>query len=237
VSISALGESIIVLRCSHVADTLSRRLAPRSAMARFVLKLLIGSMYFRCILLPNNPCAIGQHTPLPPSGVPADLKLWGLTLGMTNSVLSSMSPPAIMDPTKGAFEQTMDPGVGMSTLAPDMASIFPRFCTSLPPLPSPHTHLPPTAYPDINFLIYVFGWRYRRMISLSTASKSGAQTGGIDPRVNWAGMSLSLYYGSIRRALVAAVLIRGLAAAGGLGWVIMYLRRRYKDAARGLVGV
>ena len=107
-----------------------------------------------------------------------DLKLWGLTLGMTLDVLSSMAssttakiPPI---PTDLALDLPLAPSLNSSTtamtpLAPSLSSIFPRF-----------------SHWDINGLIWVFGWRYRRLLTLSKASNA---IGGV--RVNWAGMTLN----------------------------------------------
>lgn len=48
----------------------------------------------RCILLPNDPVAVGQQLPpLPPGGKAPELKLWGLTLGFVPLSLSILLPP------------------------------------------------------------------------------------------------------------------------------------------------
>lgn len=85
---------------------IASRLAPKSPAVRWSLRALVGKMDFRCILLPNRPIAVADsdedgneegHQGLagPHQGDitgPADtaagserpeLKLWGLTLGMT----------------------------------------------------------------------------------------------------------------------------------------------------------
>jgi hypothetical protein len=58
--------------------------------------------------------------------------------------------------------------------APSMASVFPRF-----------------AYPDVNLWLWVFGWRYRRLVRLWEA-RAGARGSyaHADRRVNWAGMAM-----------------------------------------------
>ncbi|KAL8293371.1 hypothetical protein RQP46_000072 [Phenoliferia psychrophenolica] len=135
-----------------VGIDISSRLAPRSPVARFALRLLVGSMHFRCVLLPNEPVAIGQITPPSPDGTVPELKLWGLTLGMTLDLLSSMSlrpsstgsSPSNLSTYPHAVTTLDLPTTGMSPLAPSMASIFPTF-----------------SYPDINLLIWIFGFRYR----------------------------------------------------------------------------
>jgi hypothetical protein len=64
----------------------------------------------------------------------------------------------------------------ISPFAPSMASIFPRF-----------------AYADINVLIYLFGWRYRRLLTPrfiegkvgegeELAKRRGASAGGVGDR-------------------------------------------------------
>ena len=85
---------------------IASRLAPKSPAVRWALRALVGKMDFRCILLPNRPIAVaeGQEEDdsdsigaLSPTlqrekGFDVfgeevkerpELKLWGLTLGMT----------------------------------------------------------------------------------------------------------------------------------------------------------
>ena len=161
-----------------------------------------------------------------------DLKLWGLTLGMTLDLLSSMSLPLSTKPNSPPAVTTIPPIVFadtqgthtaavasvMSPLAPSMSSIFPRF-----------TH------PDINALIWIFGWRYRRLLSHSKHARSvaaiaGGGDGTRDVRVNWAGMALGSYYSAVRRALVVAVFLRAMTAlavgAVGIGWVSQKLKEQ-----------
>jgi len=67
-----------------VAVDISQRLAPKSKLAQSILRLLVGNMYFRCILLPNEPVSVDREL-LPQweetAHVADPLKLWGLTLG------------------------------------------------------------------------------------------------------------------------------------------------------------
>lgn len=74
---------------------ISSRLAPKSPVVRWGLRALVGNMHFRCILLPNEPVAeaeadeVEDEVPLRLVGhcegepEKPDLRLWGLTLGMT----------------------------------------------------------------------------------------------------------------------------------------------------------
>ncbi|GAA5999577.1 NUDIX hydrolase [Rhodotorula paludigena] len=207
----------------RVPIDIATRLAPRNRFARWALHMLMGKMDFKCILLPNDPVAAAQQMPqLAPGQHPPELKLWGLTLGMTLDLLSHMTLPASpadlstypyglaaldtpLGGRKGPAKQAE-----LAPFAPAEASIFPRF-----------------SYPDINFLIWLFAFRYRRLLR-HPSNASSRPTPPATPRpkaphsrVNWAGMSLNAYYAAVRRALVVAVLLRAVAAVGGLvaaGW-------------------
>ncbi|KAK4052008.1 hypothetical protein OIO90_004538 [Microbotryomycetes sp. JL221] len=211
----------------QVSIDISTRLAPKNVLARYALKLLIGKMNFTCILLPNEPVAIGNvPSPRSISRLPS-LQLWGLTLSMTLDLLSSMKlpeAPPTLNKRQGATSNgrtrldslatyphavsTLNPDNSLPAMfAPSMASIFPRF-----------------AYPDINLLIWLFGYRYRRTINTPPHEYA---------RVNWAGLSIGQYYASVRRALVVAVVLRAAAAIGGLSWLYVQLRDRFRQK-RGL---
>lgn len=189
--------------------------------------MLIGSMHFRCVLLPNNPCAIGQIQPEIAAGLERpQLKLWGLTLGMTLDLLSSIELPHSSTPARSRSDSTLSkyPHVEVPTsVAPSMASIFPRF-----------------TYPDINVLIWIFGFRYRRLLAQSLRAPSPlpnsttAEGDPTDPRVNWAGLNLggstlSAYYAAVRRALVVAVVLRAISALVGIGWAGWWLRGKMRE--------
>jgi len=82
---------------------IASRLAPKSPAVRWALRVLVGKMDFRCILLPNKPIAIAEgqddeeefgglsptlqrekgFEALSDENERPELKLWGLTLGMT----------------------------------------------------------------------------------------------------------------------------------------------------------
>ncbi|SCZ93079.1 BZ3500_MvSof-1268-A1-R1_Chr6-2g08448 [Microbotryum saponariae] len=206
-----------------VSIDISTRLAPRNALARIFLKALVGSMNFKCILLPNHPVALGLHTPVLPSHPLPDLKLWGLTLGMTLDLLTHMNPASSALSSGDSTDLSTYPHLA-STLpgtqqeieehpfAPSAASIFPRF-----------------SYPDINLLIYVFGFRYRRILRYRPSAP------GENARVNWAGMTLGSYYSAVRRALVVAVVLRGCAALGAVAYVLTLVRRKVKARIVGKV--
>ncbi|SCV67851.1 BQ2448_5462 [Microbotryum intermedium] len=191
-------------------------LAPRNALARIFLKALVGSMHFKCILIPNHPVALGLQTPVFPSHPLPDLKLWGLTLGMTLDLLTHMNPASSALCSRDSSDLSTYPHLASSLpsskeevekhpFAPSAASIFPRF-----------------SYPDINLLIYIFGFRYRRILRY----RPGAP--GENARVNWAGMTLGSYYSAVRRALVVAVVLRGCAALGAIAYILALVRRKLK---------
>ncbi|KAK4698724.1 hypothetical protein P7C70_g7547, partial [Phenoliferia sp. Uapishka_3] len=207
----------------RVGIDIATRLAPRNAVARFALKLLVGTMHFRCVLLPNSPCAIGQTTPLLPNTVLPPLKLWGLTLGMTLDLLSSMAIPSSSSsgssPTNlstyphavSALDLPLPLSSSMSPLPPSTSSIFPTF-----------------SYPDINILIWIFGFRYRRLMKQTKPrSPKGKEVEEDHARVDWMGARvLGSYYEAVRRALVVAVVLRALAAGAGVGTFVWWLKVR-----------
>lgn len=161
----------------------------------------------RCILLPYEPIAIGQESDPLPDGTYPELKLWGLTLGMTLDMLTHMSHISSDMPTNA------------STYPDAIRALTPKM-NDMPPLPpSTATIFPQFVYPDINFLIWVFGYRYRRVARMQPA----------DTRVNWAGMSLGHYYAAVRRALIFAVLLRAIAGALGITFVVKVLKRWHAD--------
>ncbi|BGP41414.1 hypothetical protein JCM10449v2_005394 [Rhodotorula kratochvilovae] len=214
---------------------IATRLAPRNRFARWALHMLVGKMDFKCILLPNDPVAVGQQLPdIPPGGKLPELKLWGLTLGMTLDLLSHMTLPAsprdlstypyalaaLDTPLEG--RPGASPQSELAPFAPAEASIFPRF-----------------SYPDINFLIWLFAFRYRRLLQRQPSHASsrpappdaGPRAKAPHSRVNWAGMSLNAYYAAVRRALVVAIFLRATAALGGVLAAGLWLRRRVAKRA------
>jgi len=86
-----------------------------------------------------------------------ELRLWGLTLGMTMDLMSHMKSAGSLH--RGGTSGTLAAGVGiaspggfpvsetMAPMATSMTAVFPRF-----------------SYPDVNFWIWVFGKRYRQII-------------------------------------------------------------------------
>ncbi|KAG8798697.1 hypothetical protein FRC16_006728 [Serendipita sp. 398] len=72
------------------------------------------------------------------------LRLWGLTLGMTMDLMSHLKMP--FQPS-GLASPDGFIGGEMAVMAASMTSVFPRF-----------------SYPDVNFWIWVFGKRYRQII-------------------------------------------------------------------------
>ncbi|GAA5933543.1 uncharacterized protein JCM15063_001343 [Sporobolomyces koalae] len=210
-------------RYGTVDIDIATRLAPKNKVARAALKMLVGQMSFKCILLPNDPITLERRLSL--SDKQPDLRLWGLTLGMTLDLLSHMtlsrsaSDLSTYPYAVSALDRPFDEPSATDTSRSDLsshfassteASIFPKF-----------------SYPDINLLIYLFGWRYRRLLRSHPSSRppTTPRLSSSIPtyRVNWAGMSLNAYYAAVRRALVVAVLMRAIAAVGtlaGLGWYI-----------------
>jgi hypothetical protein len=156
-------------RWSNVAVDAASRLAPRHSTAlRLLVRLLVGSMEFPAILLDPqaSPALLPQEAPgkefFPQSKSPAQhpqqLKLWGLSLGMTLDLLSYMVPAALSSDLSNSSASSSSNGssksrvrspslhmpfqiwgerMRMEVVAPSLASVFPRF-----------------SYPDVNFWIW-----------------------------------------------------------------------------------
>ncbi|KAH8919142.1 hypothetical protein BT69DRAFT_1285082 [Atractiella rhizophila] len=224
------------VKWGDVVVDISSRLAPKSPFARSLLKWVVGSMKFKAILLPNNPI-VSDHPSHSQRG-DLELKLWGLTLGMTldlffaNGMYHNLSPatyPFYISAPSSQNEYDYEK-VHMRTLPPimeaSMTSIFPKF-----------------SHPDVNALIWLFGWRYRSLVrswsirmkadreekikrsqSQDRIESAVAVTG--DSRVNWAGMALGSFYSSVRKALIAAIVLRSTVILGGFATVIWWIKRR-----------
>lgn len=145
---------------STVDVDISSRLAPKNSVLRNVVQLLVGKMRFDAIVLNDRPSAYGPtktkrngYTVLSAANEKYDpkgyswnnegeeLRLWGLTLGMTMDLISHLKVPFSRDGLEGHV------GNEMASMAASMTSVFPRF-----------------SYPDVNFWIWVFGRRYRQII-------------------------------------------------------------------------
>lgn len=167
-------------RWSNVTVDAASRLAPRhSTLLRLLVRLLVGSMEFPAILLdslaPTYPPVLGKGD-IQLKQQPQQLKLWGLSLGMTLDLLSYMVPPVSQSGTSSASSNGMrgaSPSLQMpfqiwgermrmEVVAPSLASVFPRF-----------------SYPDVNFWIWVFGKRYREVVRGWEAS---VRAGGTNDR-------------------------------------------------------
>ncbi|GAA5915982.1 hypothetical protein JCM6882_003486 [Rhodosporidiobolus microsporus] len=217
-------------KLGSVEIDIATRLAPRNRWARRALQMLVGKMDFKCILLPNDPVATA--VPIPPGTFLPDIRLWGLTLGMTLDLLSHMSlaspapdlatypygvagldkPPAPAPSSTSASSLSKPPSSSPIPFAPSEASIFPRF-----------------SHPDINLLIFLFSFRYRRLLRRAPSSSSSSSSAAkpASSRVNWAGVEASTFYAAVRKALVVAVLLRATAALGTLAAVGWWLRGKW----------
>ncbi|KAG1866299.1 hypothetical protein C8R48DRAFT_772400 [Suillus tomentosus] len=150
------------------------------------------------------------------------LKLWGLSLGMTLDLMATMIPPTSLPSPAGLNKQPTSQdlhkvalpslhlpfhpvggeGMRIDAVAPSLASVFPRF-----------------SYPDVNFWIWVFGKRYREVVRGWEAS---VRDGGSNVRrVNWSGTALNTFYAAVRKALLVVLVLRAVGVLVGLvfaGW-------------------
>lgn len=143
---------------STVTVDAASRIAPKhSAILRFLVRVLIGSMQFPAIVLQPSDTSPSQKSqdrsekPIPPRY--NRLKLWGLSLGMTLDLMSYMILPTnVRDRTLPRDSPTPSSPLSevmhlpyqnstedfrMEYVAPSLASVFPRF-----------------SYPDVNFWIW-----------------------------------------------------------------------------------
>lgn len=276
---------------------ISSRLAPKSPLVRWVLRALVGKMDFKCILLPNDPVAVaeydendeeanlladasnygtekaGSHIARVEEGrARPELRLWGLTLGMTLDLLSHMttfnghssfrsggmtpatptaeptspsrswttlpSVPPLQDASSSmpsAAELVSSPLVSLNrvigrvrdefhlnpppashALAPSLTSVFPRF-----------------SYPDVNFWIWFFGWRYRNVVR-GWESSVGTR---MERKFNWSGLALGAFYCAVRRALVVAVVLRALGMLSAASVATWLVGRKVNRSRKGLPGL
>ncbi|CAE6506348.1 unnamed protein product [Rhizoctonia solani] len=188
-------------RTTFVDIDIASRLAPRNSFARVFVRSLIGNMKFGAVVLPPRTAVAGPAASLASD---QDLKLWGLTLGMTLDLVQNMLEKLSTRPVAPTAASAVFLGEG----AASMTSIFPRF-----------------SIPDVNLWIWVFGKRYRDVIRGWEASM--AQSGTNDKRINWSGSALNAFYGAVRRALVVVIILRALGLLGalaGLAWWLFHGR-------------
>ncbi|WFD32433.1 hypothetical protein MSPP1_003480 [Malassezia sp. CBS 17886] len=114
------------------------------------------------------------------------LQLWGLTLGMTLDFLAHMSAhqrtrdasarSSMVDKiVRHALSSTLLGTPSSSKThnkAPSVVEVFPRF-----------------SYPDVNFWIWVFGWRYRTILN----AWEGSIGTEMEYRAHWSGLALAAF--------------------------------------------
>ena len=152
---------------STVTVDAASRIAPKhSAILRFLVRVFIGTMEFPAIILqPSQPSSAvdpqsSKKHDIHEKGIPSQpavqfnqLKLWGLSLGMTLDLVSYMilPSPSVEDRHRPLDSATSSPlsqvmhlpyqhiaeEFRMEYIAPSLASVFPRF-----------------SYPDVNFWIW-----------------------------------------------------------------------------------
>ncbi|KAK7694267.1 hypothetical protein QCA50_001447 [Cerrena zonata] len=157
---------------------------------------------------------LGRHSSLSklrPRRRRQELKLWGLSLGMTLDLLAYMAPP-VLSSAEGSRRGSLLPpdseteAMGVPAMAPSLTSVFPRF-----------------SYPDVNFWIWVFGKRYREVVRGWEAS---VRAGGVnDRRINWTGSALNTFYAAVRKALLLVIVVRAIFVLIGLvlgGWFLFF---------------
>ncbi|CAD6567565.1 MAG: hypothetical protein CYPHOPRED_001800 [Cyphobasidiales sp. Tagirdzhanova-0007] len=235
------------IRWGNVCIDITSRITPRSRAIRKVLALLTGNMHFKCILLPNDPITSpeGSSPRLDPVGIVSErppLSLWGLTLGMSLDLLSHMSLPESSEIKETINADRMHGSDGYDFGVP------PTLHGHFPPLvaPSMTSIFPTFSYPDVNFFIWVFGFRYRYLMErwnerllkppsfLQRRPSAPGALGGLGSsshggRVNFAGMALNHFYAAVRKALILAIVLRASLLLGGTSGAVWWLVRRLKQ--------
>lgn len=183
-------------RWTSVTVDVSSRLAPRhSTVLRVLVRMLVGSMQFNAIRLDPLQTTTTFSTSHDDekrqqreagtwgkvSEKREDLKLWGLSLGMTLDLMANMRPVASSPLADYPCDDVT--GVGAS-IAPSMTCVslsstrrFPEstrhhclLCVLFPLCMLHAEHIlyrsvfPRFSYPDVNFWIWVFGKRYREVV-------------------------------------------------------------------------
>jgi hypothetical protein len=144
---------------SVTVDASSRLASKHSPILRLLIRVLLGNMTFPAIVidplitttitaLPADEKSIdakrarlenGQHSHYSQQGRrKGELRLWGLSLGMTLDLLAHMTPAANTNAT-GALvpPEAVSDSISIPVLAPSLTSVLPRF-----------------SYPDVNFWIW-----------------------------------------------------------------------------------
>jgi len=214
---------------STVTVDAASRIAPKhSAILRFLVRIFIGTMEYPAIILPPQPPAavdpqLSKKHDILEKGIPPQyhqLKLWGLSLGMTLDLMSYMilrapsskdSHHHIDSTASSPLSQVMQlpyqhvaENFRMEYVAPSLASVFPRF-----------------SYPDVNFWIWLFGKRYREVVRGWEASVRAGGTN--DRRINWSGSALNTFYAAIRKALIVVIVARALAVIFGISFSLWWI--------------
>lgn len=152
---------------SVTVDAASRLVSKHSPTLRFLIQILIGSMQYPAIVLkPSMPAStsgkptsthdvLEKGTGQARAPLPQQLKLWGLSLGMTLDLMSYMiypppppnqtvySPSDVTPPSTPLAQvmqlpyQNVAEDLRVDLVAPSLASVFPQF-----------------SYPDVNFWIW-----------------------------------------------------------------------------------
>ncbi|KAL7408985.1 hypothetical protein BDY24DRAFT_404767 [Mrakia frigida] len=83
--------------------------------------------------------------------------------------------------------------------------------------------LPSFSFPDVDFFVWVFGRRYRRIIR--SWDESVDSPGAASRRINWSGAALSAFYSSVRKALLCAIILRAISTVVSLALVVWWVWR------------
>lgn len=252
---------------SVTVDAASRLTPKNSAILRVVVRLLVGTMQFPAIVIQpskdenlsgeeglvnekqksqqRESIAEKGTPPRRPQGAKQELKLWGLSLGMTLDLMSYMIlPTAEEEANLSEYERKSRTGArkrgsrdggagnwsgssGPSTPLSEVMQLPWADSASAQEFrmeyvaPSLASVFPRFSYPDVNFWIWVFGKRYREVVR---GWEGSVRAGGTnDRRINWSGSALSTFYAAIRKALIVVIAARALGILFGLGFAAWWI--------------
>lgn len=225
---------------SVTVDAASRLTPKHSALLRVVVRMLVGTMQFPAIVIqPSGSSAAGKEEKRSRQSMAErgalQLKLWGLSLGMTLDLMSYMIlPTADEDEKSGTGQDYFEPrrrqrGGSHSAPSTPLSEVMQLPYQDSTMLdfrmeyvaPSLASVFPRFSYPDVNFWIWVFGKRYREVIR---GWESSVRAGGVnDRRINWSGSALNTFYAAIRKALIVVIVGRALGILVGLGFALWWV--------------
>ncbi|OCF41715.1 hypothetical protein I317_04419 [Kwoniella heveanensis CBS 569] len=254
---------------SQIEIDISTRLSPRNQFVRWCLRNLIGKMQFGCVLLPDEPEHLAEgfdpnfefEEPLEGGGGSwtvngqRQLRLWGLTLGMTLDLIAhypraasahlvlppsraSSKPPsparsefAIPDPkTPVTVQSSFEDQWEAAKKALDAAKKDGTAPSAVDEKRDGASGAGmTTVFPRFSYPDVNFWiWvfgRRYRQVIQGWQNSVHGPDRAADRRVNWSGQALATFYSAVRQALVVTIIMRALLSGVGMAGLAWLLWR------------